>query len=109
MLLREHRAPESVRAAERALAVEPYAPNAWAALAAAHLDGGDPASARRDSGMALELLNDYPFALQIRAVAAEQLGDGQAAREDRRRLRALADGKDDDTSRTARALLHAAE
>jgi O-antigen ligase len=103
MMLRERRAAESARAARRAIDLEPYAPNAWAVLAAAELDGDDADAAGRDATHALALLHDYPFALHTRALAAERRGDTAAA--DRAQLRALATGPaNDDTARAARAL-----
>jgi tetratricopeptide (TPR) repeat protein len=106
MLSREHRFDESIRAARRALALEPYAPNAWAALAEGELDADDPQAARRDADQALALLHDYPFALQLRAQAAERTGDVAGAEAAREQLRDLANGPSDDaTVRAARALL----
>jgi O-antigen ligase len=110
MLLREQRALEAASAARRALAIEPYAPNAWTALAAADLAAGDPATARRDADQALRLLADDPFALDVRARAATQTGDEAAAEVDRSHLRALATRSEDpDTTRAARALITPAE
>jgi O-antigen ligase len=107
MLLREGHSLESERAARRALALEPYAPNAWAALAAAELSGGAHEAARRDASEALALLHDHPFALQLRARAAEQEGDLPSAQADRQRLDLLATGPEDDaTAQAARELLH---
>jgi predicted Zn-dependent protease len=106
MLLREQRGLDAASAARRALAVEPYAPNAWTALAAADLAAGDPAAARRDADEALRLLADDPFALDVRARAAAQDGDEAAAEVDRSHLRALATRSEaPDTTRAARALL----
>jgi O-antigen ligase len=105
MLLREGRAAEAANAARGALEVEPFAPNAWAALAAADLLGGDPSSARRDASEGLTLLADYPELLQTRARAAELLGEHDAAEADRMRIKELAAGpSDDDTARAARSL-----
>lgn len=110
MLLREKRAPEAAAAARRALDLEPYAPNAWAALAAADLLAGDAPAARRDADEALGLLADEPFALHLGAQAATRAGDPAAAAVDAARLRALADHSDDaDTTREARTLLEDAE
>jgi O-antigen ligase len=110
MLLREQRSLEAASAARRALAIEPYAPNAWTALAAADLAAGDPATARRDADEALRLLVDDPFALDVRARAATQTGDEAAAAVDRSHLRDLAARPEDsDTTRAARALLTHAE
>lgn len=106
VLLREHRSIDSALAAQRALALEPYSPNAWAALAAAELDAGETDLARRDATQALTLLEDYPFALEVRAKAAEKAGDLAAAFADRQHIKALASGPaDDDTARDARALM----
>jgi O-antigen ligase len=105
MFLREHRPMDSARAAEQALGVEPDAPNGWAALAAAELAAGDDVRARRDATHALTLLEDYPFALDVRAQAADHAGDVGAARADRQRIDQLAlGGADDDTARAARDL-----
>jgi O-antigen ligase len=110
MLLRERRSMDAAGAARRALAIEPYAPNAWAALAAADLAAGDSTTARRDSDEALRLLADDPFALDVRARAATQEGDETAAEVDRSHLRALATRSEDpDTMRAARALITPAE
>jgi O-antigen ligase len=109
MLLREHRPADSAHAAAQALAVEPGSPNGWAALAAAELAANDEVRARRDATQALRLLEDYPFALDLRAQAAEHAGDVAAARVDRQRIDQLALGPtDDDTARAARALVNRA-
>jgi O-antigen ligase len=106
-LLRDHLPPESTRAARRALDIEPYSPNAWAALAAAELDSGELEPANRDATEALTLLHDYPLALQIRARAAERIGDAAGANADRKRLGEIASRPDnDDTTHAARALLN---
>ena len=107
MLLREGQPHSAAVAARDALAVEPYAPNAWAALAAADLQAGDAQAARRDADGALRLLHDYPFALHLRAQAFARQGDAASARADQSHLRALADRSEDaDTTRAARALLN---
>jgi hypothetical protein len=109
-LLREHRSSESAAAARRALALEPYLPNALGALAAADFDAGDDIAARHDATQALALLRDYPVALHIRAQAADREGDGASAAADRRQLRVLAENpQDGDTARAARTLLESAE
>jgi O-antigen ligase len=106
MLLREARSVEAARAARDALAIEPYAPDTWTALAAAELESGDATAARRDAGEALHLLEDDPLALSLRARAARREGDEDAAKADQDHLRALADHSDDaETSRAAKALL----
>jgi O-antigen ligase len=105
MLLREGRGADAANAARRALAIEPFAPNAWAALAAGELAQGDPSSAWRDASEGLELLADYPELLQTRARAADLLGDHTSAEADRMRISELAAGpSDDDTARAARSL-----
>jgi O-antigen ligase len=110
MLLRERRFDESAQAARRALDLEPYAPNAWAVLSEAELDAGQPQLARGDASRALALLHDYPFAIHLRALAAERQGDAPAAQADRLRLQVLAAGpEDDDTTRSARALIEPAK
>lgn len=110
MLLRESRPVEAARAARDALAIEPYAPDAWTALAGADLEAGDPATARRDADEALRLLEDDPLGLSLRARAALRQGDREAAEADQVHLRALADHADDvETSRAARDLLDRVE
>lgn len=101
--LRQKEPADSARAARRALALEPYSPNAWAALAAAELANDDLPGAQRDASKALALLHDYPFALDVRARAAEQQGNSESALADRQHLAALACGTND-TAREARAL-----
>ncbi len=106
MLLREKRPVDSGLAAKRALAIEPNAPNAWAALAAADLGADDAPAARRDADEALRLLEDDPFALHLRAQASAREGDSAAAEADWSHLRALAEHSDDaDTARAARTLI----
>jgi O-antigen ligase len=110
VLLRERRSAESALAAQRALAIEPNAPKAWAALAAAELDSGDAVAARRDADHALRLFADDPFALDLRARSARDAGDLDGAHADLTHLRALADGcNDPDTRRVARALVAGGE
>jgi O-antigen ligase len=110
MLLRVQDPRGAAVAARDALAIEPRAPNAWAALAAADLQAGDPASARRDADEALRFLHDDPFALRVRARASAQQGDTSAAEADESHLRALANHCDDaDTMRAAKALLDEAK
>jgi O-antigen ligase len=104
--LEDHRPLESAQAASRALAIEPDAPNGWAALAAAELAADDAIGARRDATQALELLHDYPWALDVRAQAAERCGDVPAANADRERILRLASGPaSDETARAARGLV----
>ncbi len=80
----------AARAAERALAIEPYSANAWEALARARLDAGDARGAGEAAGRALEILHAFPGALYTRARAAAHLGDGAGADEARAHLAALA-------------------
>jgi hypothetical protein len=106
LLLRVHLLPGAEHAARQAIALEPYTPNAWAALAAVELEAGDPGAARQDATRAITLLHDFPFALKLRMRAAEQQSDLAAALEDRQRLSALAAGGESDaTARAARVLL----
>jgi O-antigen ligase len=110
MLLRERRSAASAGAARQAIALEPYAPNAWAALAASELEAGDPEASRADAAYAITILQDYPFALYVRAQAAERQGDTGAAAADRERLLVLAAGPEsNETARTARTLLKPAQ
>jgi O-antigen ligase len=105
-LLRLQRSREAARAAHEAIALEPYGPNGWAALSAAELSAGDPASARTTASRALRLLHDHPLALSVRAEAAEAQGDQEAAALDRGHLRRLAEGDEQDRStRAVRSLL----
>ena len=106
--LRDSHPGESILASERALAIEPYSPNAWATLAAAQLAAGDVAAARASASRALELVHDYPFALDLRAKAATILHDVTAAQRDHDELMSLAAGaEDEDTRAAAQALLKA--
>ena len=106
MYLRAGNAHMAALGAQRALQIEPYAPNAHAALAAGELAAGDPVDARGEATRALVLLHEYPFALLVRARAAGRLGDEGAAAADRHELSALASSAhDDETKRAALALL----
>ena len=110
--LRLHHILEATRACDAAVAIEPYSPNPWATLAAVQLEGGDPHSAWLSARHSLELLNDHPLALSVRARAAEALGDTADAQAAWQHLRALAgpERPDQETARSARELLasHAA-
>ncbi len=109
MELRLGRGPAAAAAARRALALEPYAPNALAALGGAQLASGDAAAARDSATAALRSLADYPVALDVRARAAAALGDVKTVNDDRRRLDELAAGcSDDATTAAARRLRPAA-
>jgi O-antigen ligase len=106
MLRREKRPADAARAARAAMAIEPGAPNAWTALAAADLEAGEATTARHDADQALRLLQDNPFALHLRALALRQQGDPASATVDEDRLRALAHAPGDpETARAAKALL----
>ncbi len=107
LLLVVGRAEESARAAEGALAIEPYTASAWVALAHAEAAAGRPGEARSAATFALDLLHDDPPALEVRARVDEEEGTHpDQARSDRAALRALADSRDRDTRRSARRLLH---
>jgi O-antigen ligase len=93
----------AVRAAERALGIEPYSANAWEALARARLEAGDAAGAGQAAGRALELLHAFPGALYTQARAAAHLGNAAGADEARARLAALA-ASDGDARRLLAAL-----
>ena len=56
------RGEPALQAADRALAIEPYSPHAWAARAAAHLALRDEAQAARDATQAMTLFLDLPSA-----------------------------------------------
>jgi O-antigen ligase len=105
--LRLHHTVEATRACDAATAREPYSPNAWATLAAVQLDGGDAVSARRSAEWSLELLNDYPYAIFLKAQAAGALGDHEAAQLAWGRLQAIAEAPaaDKETNLSARELL----
>ena len=110
MLVRRQRFYEGAAAARRALTLEPYAPNAWATLAASELGAGNGTAAAASARRALDLLADYPYALFIEARAAEAIGDGARAEGSWSRLRALADGRaptamDPETAEAARVFL----
>ncbi len=105
-LLRAGQPARSAAVANQALALEPYSPYGWCALAAAQLAEGDAARARGTAGEALRLLEDYPEALQVRARASDDAGDLTAAEADKKHLATLAAGPtDSDTAKKARALL----
>jgi tetratricopeptide (TPR) repeat protein len=109
-LQRTGRFGEAAGAAKAALAIEPYSPNAWAALAGAELGAGEVKAARTSAERALSLLNDHPYALFVQARAAEAIGDEPAADAAWHRLGALAAGgrpHDDATAADARDLLAA--
>ena len=105
--LRLHRTAEATRACDAALSIEPFSPNGWATLAAVQLDGGDPYSARLSAGRSLQLLNDGPFPLFLKAKAADALGDRADAAASWARLELLArgSGNDVETARSAREFL----
>jgi O-antigen ligase len=86
---RAGRAPESIAAATRALAIEPDSANAWEALALARLETGDAQAADAAATRALAILHDYPGALYTHARASARLGDVAGAADARARLAAL--------------------
>jgi predicted Zn-dependent protease len=90
MMLRLGRAPEAALAARRALALEPFSPNAWITLASAQLAGRDVEGAQVSLGRALALLHDQPLALFVGAQAALAAGDPRRAASAELRLRAMA-------------------
>jgi O-antigen ligase len=106
-MLRLRRQAEAAQAARRALAIEPLSPNAWATLAAAELEAGQPAEARADAARALAVLADHPFALFIDARGAEVTADLAGAARSWARLRAIAASRavDQETAAAARTLL----
>jgi O-antigen ligase len=109
MLLRLRRFPEATPAARRALALEPFSPNAWATLAVSQLGARDASASRASAARALELLHDYPFALWVHGQAARALDDAGAAAADHARLLQLATGgpAGEDTAAAAREVLRA--
>ncbi len=108
---RLHHSLEAVAACDAALAREPFSPNAWATLAVVQLDGGDAHSARLSAERSIELLGANPFALSVKARAAEALRDHRDAETAWARLEGLAaippspPDIDRDTARAARELL----
>jgi O-antigen ligase len=105
MWLRESQPDAAISAAERALAIEPFSPNARAALAASILASGDAERARAAATDALDMLHDYPYALLVR-VRAEGTTHLAAAEQDRQRLSDIASNSPDvDTRRAAKAAL----
>jgi O-antigen ligase len=106
LLARVDLLPEAKLSAQEAIALEPYSPNAWAALAAAELEAGEHEAARQDATRSIALLHDFPFALDLRMRTEDRQGDLAAAHEDRQLLSALAAGAETDpTARAARLLL----
>jgi O-antigen ligase len=108
---RLHHSLDAVAACDAALAREPFSPNAWATLAVVQLDGGDPHSARLSAERSIELLGANPFALSVKARAAEALRDHRDAETAWARLAGLAASPpsppeiDRDTARASRELL----
>jgi len=108
--VRLHHPERATEAAHRALAREPFSPNAWANLAGAQLSGGDVPAARASAERGLALLDDYPFALFVRAQAAEAMGEHAAAASSwahLERLAATTTLADRDLARSASELLRA--
>ena len=98
---------EAAAATRRALALEPWSPNAWTVLAATQIEQAQPAAAGASARQALALLSDYPLALSLAARAAEARGETREAAKLRARLRALADPSvaGPGTAEAARSLL----
>jgi O-antigen ligase/cytochrome c-type biogenesis protein CcmH/NrfG len=108
MMRRLDRPADAQKAIRRALALEPFSPNAWATLGAAELDGGQDARARASAARALVLLADHPFALFVAARAAEATGDRNDAAASWQRLYDLAsESTDRDTAEAARSFVRA--
>lgn len=101
--------PRAVAAAERALAVEPFAPHAWVALASGALASGDLEGAVAGADRALALLHDYPAALDLRARAEARKGDVATWQATRERLRALAASDGSSLAKEAARLLETLE
>jgi O-antigen ligase len=106
--LRLARDADAEAAARRALALEPWSPNAWAVLGAAQLRR-DPASARASAERALAILQNHPLGVSVLARAAAATGDEGTAGQAAARLRALSDpnvgSTDRQTADAARDLL----
>jgi tetratricopeptide (TPR) repeat protein len=83
---------DAASAARRALDLEPWSPNAWAALAAAELPG-DPTAARASAEKARAILHDNPLALLTLAQAAAAMGDPRGTAVASSELRALPDAR----------------
>jgi hypothetical protein len=77
--LRLDHGAEALRAADRALALEPYSPHAWAARAAAELALRDEGRAAEDAQRALRLFLDLPSA----RTTLETIRKVEAARRER--------------------------
>jgi len=102
MWLRLDRPADALASCQRALASEPHSPNAFATLAASYLAAGDSPSAIRAATLALGVVHDYPFALDVRAKAEDHLAKTADAEADRLRLRRLVtDASDDETRQRA--------
>jgi O-antigen ligase len=105
MLLREKRNDEAIAAAKRVIGIEPYSPNGWGVLSVAYRAAGRPEDSKAAATRGLEIMHDYPLALDARADAEERLGDLAAAEADRARIRDIAEHAGDDATRnTARNL-----
>jgi O-antigen ligase len=104
--LRLARDADAEAAAHRALALEPWSPNAWAVLGAAQLRR-DPAAARASAERALAILENHPLGVSVLARAAAAAGDEATADHAAARLRALSDVRatDRQTADAARDLL----
>jgi hypothetical protein len=106
--LRLARDADAEAAARRALALEPWSPNAWAVLGAAQLRR-DPVGARASAERALAILQNDPLGVSVLARAAAATGDEGTAAQAAARLRALSDpnvgSTDRQTADAARDLL----
>jgi O-antigen ligase/tetratricopeptide (TPR) repeat protein len=109
VLLRLGRGAEALAAFDRALAVEPHSPNAWALRGEADLATGDARRAAEDARHATTLLADYPEALATRAAAQARIGDLTGARQARALLAGMAAAGDANAQRLLAALLKTAD
>jgi O-antigen ligase len=94
VLERLNRFSDARAAADRALAIEPYAIQAWLIRAEAALGAGDSQAALDDANRALALFNDYPDALAVVSLAETRLGHADAARAAHDHLLSLAQAGD---------------
>lgn len=100
VLIRAGRAVEAEAAARATLPLQPYGATVWNAIALAELMQGRNEEARDHSAHALELMADFPRALEVHARASERLGDRATAVRDRARARELS--SDTHETRSAR-------
>lgn len=83
------RAPEALRALDRALELDASSPEGWAWRGEAHLLAGRPAEARRDLDRAAALSKGWPWARLLRSVCLLIEGDTEGARAELDALRPL--------------------